>query len=53
MNESPPPQPDLYHIVIEAIVAVVLVYFCWGPLENIIGPIVDATLGTALRASGL
>lgn len=53
MSQSPPPTQDLYTVVIEAIVAVALVYFFWGPLEDIIGPIVDATLGTALRSLGL
>lgn len=52
MNE-PPPTHDIYTLAIEAIVGVVLVYFFWQPLEDIIGPIVDATLGTALRSLGL
>ena len=51
--QEPPPQQDTYTLVIEAIVGVVIVYFCWQPVYNIASVIVDATLVPLLQALGL
>lgn len=57
MNDDDPEPPaeetDLLTLLIQAAACTAFAYYAWSPLDDLFRPIVDATLGSLLRAMGL
>lgn len=52
-NQAPQERPDLFMLIVEAVVGIAIFYFFWQPVHDFFSPIVDALLLPVLRAVGL